>query len=519
MTRAAIYCRVSSAGQAERGTIESQRRVLREYVARQGWELTGAYEDDGRSAAAGKLGARDAFARLVVAAGRREFTVLAVVDVDRLSRTDDLIERAQILGPLQRAGVSIATPSGGLLDLRTMLGELSVTLQALGAAAWLEKHRERVRQGRITAAQRGRLPAGRPPWGLAYDRGTGAWSVDPVREPVVVELFERVARGETCNALADELNVRGMQREGGRWHRSGVATIIRARYPVGEWTADAGRGLVLVVPRLVSDELWARANAELGRTGHRLRGLRKTRGEYLLEGLAVCAACGAPIGIRSRSPTSAPAYICSARRAARRGTAGRCLAPILVAAEADARVWTAIRQELEDPALEAAIAGEVAGRAEDRRDWAADAAGYQRKLDRLAAAETALLARFTRGAIGEVAMDAELERIARERAALHRQLEACARAGAAAAGSGERLREAAAILAVLRDRLPGAPFAVRRAIVERLVRPGGVVLGGDRPRVTLLIPRPPVVALVSGSACRAGHESEQGTSLRIRMVA
>src|SRR5882672_11371041 len=75
-----------------------------------------------------------------------------------------------ILGALQRAGVKIATTmTGQMLDLSMSSGDLLSSLATYFAAEWLRKHRERVTQGRITAVQRGRKPAGRPPWGFAYN--------------------------------------------------------------------------------------------------------------------------------------------------------------------------------------------------------------------------------------------------------------------------------------------------------------------------------------------------------------
>jgi site-specific DNA recombinase len=47
--RAALYARVSTERQAERGTIGSQLQLLREHVAEAGDELVGEYLDDGHS--------------------------------------------------------------------------------------------------------------------------------------------------------------------------------------------------------------------------------------------------------------------------------------------------------------------------------------------------------------------------------------------------------------------------------------------------------------------------------------
>ncbi len=202
MMRAAIYARVSSAAQRDKHTIENQLRVLPAFVAGQGWTLAGTFLDDGRSAKSGQLDAREGFAALVRAAERREFDLLVVVDVDRLTRTNSIEERALILGPFQRLGIDIVTPSGGRLDMRTMLGELWVTIQAMGAAEENRKRAERIKAGKLRAIAEGRKPAGPTPFGLAYDRTTGAWSIDDESAAIVREIFGRVAAGESCVSVA-----------------------------------------------------------------------------------------------------------------------------------------------------------------------------------------------------------------------------------------------------------------------------------------------------------------------------
>jgi len=49
--KVALYARVSTQRQAERGTIGSQLQVLRDRVTASGDELVGEYVDDGQSSA------------------------------------------------------------------------------------------------------------------------------------------------------------------------------------------------------------------------------------------------------------------------------------------------------------------------------------------------------------------------------------------------------------------------------------------------------------------------------------
>jgi len=207
--RAAIYARVSSAEQRDRQTVDGQLLVLRPFVAAQGWTLVETFIDDGRSAKTGTLEKRDAFARLVRDAAARRFDVVVVANVDRLSRTDDLIERAEIFGQFQRCGVDIVTPGTGRLDLRTMFGQLAMTFDALRAAEENRVKSERVMAGKLRAIAEGRKPAGPTPYGLAYSRESGAWSIDPPRAEVLREIFRRVIAGEACAAIADDLHARG----------------------------------------------------------------------------------------------------------------------------------------------------------------------------------------------------------------------------------------------------------------------------------------------------------------------
>ncbi len=518
--RAAIYARVSSDAQRERHTIENQLRVLPAYIAAQGWTLAGKYVDDGRTARTGKLEARDGFAKLVADVERGTIDTVVVVDVDRLTRTEDMRERAAILGAFQAANVAIATPSGGLLDLRTMMGELYVTLQAIFAAEENRKRAERIKAGKLRAIAEGRKPAGPTPYGLAYSRAAATWSIEATAAAIVREIFARAIAGESCLAIAGDLDARGVRPPRGAWTRHTVWRIVRSRHPAGEWSADKRRRLTMPVPRIVDDATWQAAQAAL--MAHGKRGLRRTRHVYLLEGLAVCGLCGSPIAMRSPTPqrrgrVQPAAYVCRARKLQRRGEP-RCAAEVVPVADADARVWAAVAAELDDPALAAEVQRRATARAANRRDWAADAAGHRKHLERLARVEAAILGRYRRGAISDQAIDIELAALGRERAAVADQLATAERA--AASGDEGLPDEPGAWLAAIRELVAEASPEARQRLVRAIVEPGSVVFHGHRIKLTLLVgadvaarPAPDVLAVVP--VCRTHHEH----ALRIRLVA
>lgn len=488
MIRAAIYARVSSAAQRDSHTIESQLHVLRLYVKQQGWTLVGEYLDDGRSARTGKLEARDGFARLIADAGRGAFDVLVIVDIDRLTRTDSMEERAAILGPFQRAGIRIVSPSSGEIDLRTMFGQIDVTLRALYAAEENRKRAERIKAGKLRAIAEGRKPAGPTPYGLRYDRASGTWSIDADRAAVYREIFARVVRGESCQAIAEDLYARDAPSPRGPWTRHKVWHLVRSRHAMGEWTADKAKRAVLKVPAVVSESTWAAAQDRL--IEHGKRGLIKTKHVYLLEGVALCGSCGSPMAIRSganvvrRGHKSPAAYVCRARKLARIGET-RCEAAIVRTADLDAAVWDELRRELESPGLARDIERHIASRSANRRAWADDVKTYRRKLEKLDGHEAALLARFRRDQISEVALDKELAAVVRERSALRQQIEAAERAAT------ERLDDAqeslGSFVARLRDLARTANPGERQRIVRALVAKGGAVIKDGAVQLTLRV--------------------------------
>lgn len=484
--RAVAYCRVSGSGQRDRHTIESQFRTLPEFIERQGWTLArpiSTYVDDGRSAKSGRLEAREAFNRLVEDARRGRFDVVVVVDLDRLTRSEDLTERGAILGAFQRAGVRIAiAPTGQVLDLSSSVGDLFSSLSAFFAAEENRKRRERTVQGKLTAIARGHKPSGPTPWGLIYDRATRSWAIDAEPAAVVREIYERVMKGESCRAIADDLVRLGIPTVRGRpWERERVYAIVRSTTYRGLWVADKRRKLEVPVPAIVSDEVWYAAQDTLIRCGR--RGLRRTKHVYLLEGLAVCSQCGAKIGIGSscrggaRQQPSAATYVCSHRRRPPTDMA-RCELPHRKVEEVDARVWKAIADLVEQPDVVEELAEVRRGRASaDTHEWQKDVAEYEGKLSKLARAETTILARFRQGLVSEAAMDASLADGARQRTMLERQLDAARRAIADATKAKANVLALEEVLKGLRAKVRAATPAERYALVQLLVEPGGVTLG------------------------------------------
>ena len=84
--RAAIYARVSTDEQAERGTIQAQVHALRQTVPYWGMEIIGEYLDDGHSGTL-PLEKRPEGLRLMEDAKAGKIDVVAFLKTDRLARS------------------------------------------------------------------------------------------------------------------------------------------------------------------------------------------------------------------------------------------------------------------------------------------------------------------------------------------------------------------------------------------------------------------------------------------------
>lgn len=486
--RAATYLRVSSDKQARAGTIDSQRREVPARCEREGWPIVREYVDDGASAATGNMANRPGLLAMLADAEARVFDTLVVYDLDRLTRAD-LLERSLILGTLQRAGVQVATVTGGVLDLGSIAGEITAMVQSRGAADWLVKHRARIKAGKLTAIERGRKPAGPTPYGYRYSREAGLWSVDDRTGPIVVEIFTRIAAGENCADIAADLARRDVpRRRAVGWNRHGVWRIARTEtYARGSWVADKARRLSVPVPVIVTPEEYAAAQVALA--AHGRRGLRRTRHVYLLEGAATCGLCGAKVHIQSATSHAPSQYVCSQRKTP---IGVPCTGPRISTAALDARLWAELVDLVDDDRLAERVARKLRD-GSPANDAGAQIARGRLELARVDRAERALVDRADR--ITPAVLDAQLDRLAAARRAATSLI-----AAAEAQQRAQRVTIAAVatldeVLAELRAAVPGASSEERRELAGILL--GDVEIGAVALSATVHLPTRRL-SLVSG---------------------
>lgn len=363
--RAAIYCRVSTKGQEERGTsLASQEAECRAYGTAHSYIVDEAHVY--RETFTGiELWDRPHLTRLRDVMKRKVVQAVIVHAIDRLSR--DPVHLGIIIEEAERAGVAVLFVTEPLDD--SPEGQLVRFIRGYGAKIEHAKIRERNVRGRRTRLLEGKINNfGTDRYGYRRDRDRGVRLIHEPEAAIVRDIFQMVATdGLSLRAIGRALDERGVPVPSvskgnagtrpitGHWRAGTIRCIIRDPAYKGEtlaWRVPGADPIRLpegTTPPIVSPEVWQEAQ-------HRLdinkgEATRNRARPYLLRGLIRCVVCG------SRMCTSVANYSERSRKfgyyrcASYDTPAGVCGAKLVRADHIEAWVWEYVCSVLRDPKL------------------------------------------------------------------------------------------------------------------------------------------------------------------------
>lgn len=221
-TRAVAYLRVSTDKQADGGvSLDAQRAKVEAYASLYDLDVVAVIEDAGASAKTlDRPGLRQALAMLE--SGEAEAVLVA--KLDRLTRSvrdlDTLITRW--FGDGRRALLSV----GEQIDTRSAAGRLVLNVLA-SVSQW-----EREAIGERTAAalahkrERGER-VGQVPFGYRVAADGVTLEEEPAEQEALATIAELRDAGMSIRAVAAELEARGVEARGKRWHPTTVARLVK----------------------------------------------------------------------------------------------------------------------------------------------------------------------------------------------------------------------------------------------------------------------------------------------------
>src|SRR5215213_9238958 len=250
--RAILYARVSTDEQARSGySLAQQHEALREYAAREGYEIHGEVKDAGQSGASLERPGMDRLRDLVAAGG---VSVVLALDRDRLARKVVLnLVLEEELAKHDCELRALNDYSGDGPEAALMRG-----IQGQFAEYERAKIVERTRRGKERKAREGRVLRGpKPPYGFRYNATHDALVVHDHEMLVVEKIFGMAEAGLGPGAIQTRLYAEGVPSPTGKrmWQRQVVRRMVENDIYL-PYTCNE-------VKELVSTEVAARLDPEL----------------------------------------------------------------------------------------------------------------------------------------------------------------------------------------------------------------------------------------------------------------
>ena len=377
--RIAIYARVSTEAQEQRGTIGSQLEALRERVLAGGDDLAGEYVDDGVSGARLDRPGLDA---LRDAAEGGLFEQVWCLTPDRLSRS--YAYQVLISDELARHGVSISYLDAPAIDSDPQ-ARLLTQIQSVIAEYERAKISERSRRGKLFRARAGEAVHWCAPFGYLRVPRQGDRPahlvINEEQAAVVRRIFaDYTTGGMSLRQITLALNAEGIGTPTGKyWITSTVGRVLRRETYVGrlhvnttKMVSDGGPGvrprqvqrpkdewITIACPPIIDEATFeAAARTCASNTNFSSRRLNPNEEAWLLRGLVFCECGTRSIVDRGTSSNGSIHYYSCRNRMGIAGPERTCVQRNVRADGLDAFVFEQIRAALLSP--ETLLAGEQA---------------------------------------------------------------------------------------------------------------------------------------------------------------
>lgn len=313
----AVYCRVSTEDQQEKGTIENQIEFAKRYCDLHELPIFKIYKEDGISGTI-PLEDRPCGKELLQDAENKKFDTLLLYKLDRLGRSARItLNSIHLLEQLNVQIKSMTEP----FDTSSPSGRFMITM--LAGVADLERSTilERMWLGTNRAAREGKWLGGIVPYGYYVDNkkylqinNNKLPNLDLSEADVIKLIFSlSVDKGYSSIQISDYLNSLGIPTSymkdnrrfakgkrkvsvAGTWGPSTVLRILRNKtymgiHEYGKRSKKKNREIITrKVPAIVSEDTWYKAQETI--EDNKIEANRNRKRKYLLRGLIKCSICG-----------------------------------------------------------------------------------------------------------------------------------------------------------------------------------------------------------------------------------
>ena len=309
---ALLYGRASRDPRKKGRSVGDQLDTGQDLCDAHGRPVAETFRDIDRSASRHARRARDDFEALIAAIEAKKGRIVVAFEASRYYRDVEVYIRLR--NACMAANVLLCY-NGQVYDLSKREDRKATAMDAIAAEDEAEGIRDRVLRSTRAQAKKG-LPHGRLLYGYArrYDPDTGDLIEQyphPEQGPTVLEVFERVAAGETEYSILQDLKSRGERTPGVEWDYYHLPNMLRnvgykgRRMHRGEDFGEA------TWPAIVPEELFDQVQEILGNESRST--VRDYAVKHLLSGIARCGECPDHPHLRVGKSRGHLVYDCSAR--------------------------------------------------------------------------------------------------------------------------------------------------------------------------------------------------------------
>ncbi len=324
--RVAAYCRVSTDGDEQLGSFESQKLYYEEKIAANpDWVNAGIYADEAITGT--KTDKRSGFQEMISRCQNGEIDMIVTKSISRFARnTVDTLNHVRMLRE-KNIAVYFEKENINTLDMN---GELLLTIMSSLAQQEVESLSQNVKLGLQMKMKRGEMVGFNGCFGYDYDPDTKMLSVNEEEAETVRMIYDMYLQGYGTTTIAKRLVELGIKNKKGEvsWHTHGVMGMIKNEKYKGDillgktFTTDpiSKRRLANFGEEnqyylqdhhepIVSREVWDEAeqirlkrakNKVVATTGNRERYTR----QYSFSSMCECAFCGHKLTRRTRHSSS-----------------------------------------------------------------------------------------------------------------------------------------------------------------------------------------------------------------------
>ncbi|MDD5954910.1 MAG: recombinase family protein [Firmicutes bacterium] len=333
--RVTYYARVSSESDEQLNSLGNQITYYEDLIRRnRSWTFVPGYIDEGLSGISTKK--RENFNRMIEEAAEDKFDLVITKEISRFAR--NTLDSIQFTRQLLGCGVGVFFQNDNINTLDED-SELRLSIMSSIAQDELRKLSSRVKFGHAQAIKDGVVLGNNRIFG--YQKDSGRLVIDEAEAPMVQELFELYATGEYSMKQIEVIfwNKGYRNSRGNRLSHTTMSNMIsNPKYkgyyvgnkvkvidmftkkqkflPPEEWVMfkdESGE----IVPAIVSEELWEKANAILRKRSDDVKSRQGICNHAnLLTGKLFCPCCGAPYyrrESRDRQGNRNSKWVCSGK--------------------------------------------------------------------------------------------------------------------------------------------------------------------------------------------------------------